>query len=71
MTRNMFRKQKQAFDYDHISFAISKEIVDSEDWKDIKYVDKQFFMLPFEHSENLDHQVKSMELFEKYLGMPI
>ncbi len=51
-SRNMFRKQKQAFDYDHISRAIVKSFND-EQLKELQYQHIMFVILPLMHSEDI------------------
>ena len=54
-TRNMFRKKKEAFAYDHIALNIAKQISDDE-FKTYKLQEQGFIVLPYEHSENIDDQ---------------
>ena len=63
MSRNIFRKQKEAFDYDHISLNIVKAMSDDEL---ISYdlQEQSFLLLPFEHSEAIEDQVRSVSLAE-------
>ncbi|CDW86869.1 membrane protein [Stylonychia lemnae] len=60
-TRNIFRKNKQAFDYDHIAMEIVKSISD-EEFSTYALQEQGFLILPYEHDERLESQVKSTEL---------
>ena len=64
-SRNMFRKNPKAFAADHISLRLCKEMVESGEIDHLKYLEKTFAILPLEHSENLEDQLKSVELFQK------
>lgn len=52
-SRNIFRKQKQAFDYDHIALKLVKELT-NEDVLAYAYSEQPFLCLPFEHSESIE-----------------
>ena len=40
MTRQIFRKQGEAFSYDHIGLKMAKSVVDSGEYASLKYVEK-------------------------------
>ncbi|CDW86868.1 membrane protein [Stylonychia lemnae] len=56
-SRNIFRRQKDAFEYDEISLRICRQILKQDKiYNQYKNFEKVFILLPFEHSENLDDQ---------------
>ena len=57
----MFRKKAEAFAYDHIALGIVKGMSEEEI---LSYAiqEQAFLLLPFEHSEDKDDQVKSVAL---------
>ncbi len=59
--RNMFRKHKDAFAYDHIALDIVKSISD-EDFDKYAIQEQAFLYLPYEHSENVEDQAKAVYL---------
>ncbi|MEO1544041.1 MAG: DUF924 family protein [Pseudomonadota bacterium] len=60
--RNVFRNSAKAFAQDAKALALSKAIVENGLDKTIPLDRRLFAYLPFEHSENLDDQVASVEL---------
>ncbi len=69
-SRNMFRSDSRCFTHDAKSLEIAKTALekgfDKKAQEDLRF----FFYLPFEHSENIEDQNKSVELFEAYNGSP-
>ena len=63
--RNFFRGQRQAFATDSRALAIAKHAVAKGFDRQLSYVKRWFVYLPFEHSENLDDQRRSVELFQQ------
>ena len=61
--RNMFRDHADQFQTDHLALAIAKGAIDRgfDDQVDTK--ERPFFYLPFEHSENLADQKRSIQLY--------
>lgn len=62
--RNMYRDTPQAFAGDAKALEVSKQAVAKEFDQTLSVQEKTFMYLPFEHSENIDDQKKSLELFE-------
>jgi len=61
--RNMFRGEARAFATDVRALAAAKAAV-ARDWhRELLPVEQLFVYLPFEHSENLADQERSLELF--------
>ena len=66
MSRNIHRKKAEAFASDHVSLKIAKEMLEGEEYQKAKFIDKQFIMLPLEHSEDIENQEKVVEHAQKY-----
>ena len=61
--RNMFRNTPQAFATDTQALQISTEAVSKGFDQELLSVQRWFVYLPFEHSENIQHQQRCVELF--------
>lgn len=66
--RNMFRGTPRAFATDKKALGIANRALDRGFDKALPPRDRRFLYLPFEHSENLDDQKKSVALFETMRG---
>lgn len=67
--RNMFRCDAEQFATDHLALAIAKGAVDKSFDEELASDERAFLYLPFEHSENLADQNRSILLFTA-LGDP-
>jgi uncharacterized protein (DUF924 family) len=63
-SRNMYRGTAQAFATDHKAREIAKAAIDQGFDKQLPHHHRAFLYLPFEHSESLEDQEKSVALFE-------
>jgi len=63
--RNFFRDQPQAFATDPQALAVAKHAVINGFDLQLPYMQRWFVYLPFEHSENLNDQRRSVELFQQ------
>lgn len=63
-SRNMFRGTPQSFAADPTALTTAITALDQGDDTELLPVERFFLYLPFEHSENLDHQNHCVELFE-------
>ena len=64
-TRNAFRGLAKAFSFDHISLQTSKDILkDYNVWKDYKYAEKIWILMPLMHSENKADQLTCLNAFQ-------
>jgi uncharacterized protein (DUF924 family) len=61
--RNMFRESKRAFQTDGKALEISRHLIRRGLFNDLNLVQKQFVILPFEHSENMQDQKQALQLF--------
>lgn len=62
--RNVFRGNPQSFAADPVALASAKQLEASPLHEELITVEKLFAYLPFEHSENIHDQTKSVALFE-------
>jgi uncharacterized protein (DUF924 family) len=70
LPRNFFRDSSQAFATDARALAIAQELVASRCDRQLVPVQRWFVYLPFEHSENLEHQHQAVALFEQLSADP-
>ena len=61
--RNMFRDTAQAFAADPQALAAAQHAVANGFDQELLMVQRWFVYLPFEHSENIEHQRQSVKLF--------
>ena len=64
-SRNIFRKKKEAFDYDHIALSIVQSITD-EEYQAYSYQERNFLIMPYMHSENIEVHKAGAELLTKF-----
>ena len=67
-TRNVYRGTARAFATDHKILGIAKRAIDAGWHKMLDPVAGRFFMLPFEHGEDLAIQDRGVELFAALRG---
>jgi len=63
--RNMFRGTPQAFAMDGKALEVSKKSLKIGFDQECPVFQRKFMYLPFMHSENIEDQIKSVELFEE------
>lgn len=61
--RNMFREHAEQFATDPLAYAIASGALDRKYDEELEPRERPFLYLPFEHSENLDDQNRSVLLF--------
>ena len=61
--RNMFRGHADQFQTDHLALAIAKGAVDRSFDDQVDQKERVFVYMPFQHSENLADQNRSLQLF--------
>jgi uncharacterized protein (DUF924 family) len=64
-SRNMFRGTAQMLATDSLALEIAEEAIAKGFDQAVPPIQRIFFYLPFEHSENLEHQRRSVELFHQ------
>ena len=62
-SRNLFRQSPEAFASDDKALSITKSGMEKGWDKELPLVMRHFFYMPFMHSEDLDDQKKSLELY--------
>jgi len=63
--RNMFRQTAEQFATDHLALAIAKGAVDQDFDDRLEKKERVFLYMPFEHSESLADQNRSIQLFTR------
>ncbi|MBA3835399.1 MAG: DUF924 domain-containing protein [Sphingomonas sp.] len=63
--RNMFRGHADQFSTDPLALAIAKAAVDGELDEQLEPQERGFLYMPFQHSEDLDDQKRSLLLFTR------
>ena len=61
--RNMFRGSAEQCATDHLSLTISKAAIDKDYDKELQPKERGFLYMPFQHSENIADQNRSLLLF--------
>lgn len=61
--REMFRGNAEQFATDHLALAIAKAAVDRGFAEQLEKVERVFLYMPFQHSESLADQNRSIQLF--------
>jgi uncharacterized protein (DUF924 family) len=61
--RNMFRGDAEQFATDHLALAIAKGATDKKFDEELEPKERSFLYMPFQHSENLADQNRSVLLF--------
>ncbi|NES21865.1 MAG: DUF924 domain-containing protein [Symploca sp. SIO3E6] len=69
-SRNLFRSQPQAFASDPQALNIAQYAINQGFDQQLLPVQRWFIYMPFEHSENLEHQYQSVELFSSLKDDP-
>jgi uncharacterized protein (DUF924 family) len=65
--RNIFRNQKTSFAFDPLALQTSKDGLERKMDKSLAWVERIFYYLPFEHSENVQDQEQSLLLYQNLL----
>ena len=71
MPRHLFRGSGDAFASDHKALAVAQAAIAAGHDGAMGGLCRQFLYLPFEHSEDLAIQRRSVELFSGFTGTPI
>ncbi len=61
--RNMYRGKPESFAYDDLALAIAEQMVATGADRELWSIHRVFVYLPYEHSEDMERQHKSIELF--------
>ena len=73
MPRNMFRGSADTYATDHVALGIAKEAIARNFDDELSVDERNFLYMPFQHSEDLDDQKRSLQLYtalgsDYYLG---
>ena len=63
--RNMFRGHADQFATDHLAIAIARGALDKEFDEELQPQERAFLYMPFQHSESLEDQNRSVLLFSE------
>lgn len=63
--RNVYRNSSKAFAYDHLALEWTLSGIKLQQDKQLKLIERVFFYLPLEHSENKEIQTLSVTLFKE------
>jgi uncharacterized protein (DUF924 family) len=64
--RNMFRNDARAYAADPLALAAAKYAIAHDFDQSAVMVERMFFYLPFEHSENINDQEQGVALYRKF-----
>lgn len=59
---NMYRKSARAFDFESLGIEVCLDALEKQQHLNLSFVEKTFFYLPLEHSENAEHQAMAVNL---------
>lgn len=59
---NMYRKSARAYDFESLGIEVCLQALEKQQHLELSFIEKTFFYLPLEHSENRAHQIKCVEL---------
>ncbi|MEN1728954.1 MAG: DUF924 family protein, partial [Pseudomonadota bacterium] len=63
--RNIYRDTADAFRFDHLARSVCLESLETRAERDLRPIQRLFFYLPLEHSEDGDHQHLCVSLVEE------
>ena len=66
-TRNIYRGKPEAFQYDNKAKRICAEGIKNGTDKELEIIERCFYYLPLEHSENMEDQNMCVSLYEELL----
>ncbi|MDO5649050.1 MAG: DUF924 family protein [Gallicola sp.] len=64
-SRNLWRNDIRTYTQDKMAIALSQELVNHKNYKDLKTEEKHFAVLPFMHSESLDLHDWALPYYEE------
>ena len=67
--RNIYRGTARSFAFDHRALEISKILLETGLYQELSLIQRVFAFIPFEHSEDLDDQVTSIQLYKDLLEL--
>lgn len=67
LPRNIYRNLPQSFAYDEHALELAHQLIRNGDDSELCFIESAFAYLPFEHSEKLDDQHLSVQLYSSLL----
>ena len=67
-SRNIFRKDPRAFEHDALARSWTLSGIGSGDDRKLRPIERVFFYLPLEHSEQLEDQERAVQLYESLVS---
>ena len=67
--RCFYRQSAKAFAYDPLAQALSLQGIEHKLDQNLTLIERVFFYMPLVHSENSEHQEKSIRLFQQLVGL--
>lgn len=65
--RNIFRAQARSFAFDRLARSWCLDGLHDRGDRQLRPIERVFFYMPLEHSEDIDHQARSVALFSELL----
>jgi uncharacterized protein (DUF924 family) len=69
-SRNLYRDSPRAFACDAQALALAQAAIDARLDRDLLPLQRMFLYMPFQHSEHIEQQRRSLELFETLRAHP-
>lgn len=66
-SRNLLRESPEMYEHDNLALEAVLKGIDKGFDQSLSLTERVFFYMPFEHSENLEHQKISLQLFKNVL----
>ena len=70
-SRNIYRNKPEAFAQDNAALDLCLDGLDVEKDQHLSLIERVFYYLPLEHSENLTMQINSVRAFESLLDLAL
>ena len=68
LSRNVYRDTPKAFAYDPLALQVAKQGIANGDDRKLNPIERVFYYLPFEHSEEIEMQELSIQYFQQLLN---
>ena len=66
-TRNLYRGTPESFAYDDYALEVARAAIARGDDQTLLPIEAMFLFMPYEHSENIDDQLRCVELFDQLI----
>ncbi len=64
-SRNIYRNSPRSFEHDALALQLALDGIDKSLDRGLRRIERVFFYIPLEHSESIDNQNKSVELYRQ------